>query len=264
MERLQRIIAHAGLASRRQAEQWILEGRVTVNGNRVRELGTRADAARDNISVNGRVLRPVSSRVYLAFHKPTGVITTMQDTEGRPSVAEYLRAGGHPRGVFPAGRLDFGTSGLLLLTNDGDLAFRLTHPRYGVRKTYEVKLSGMPSEVQLERLRSGIRLDDGITAPAGVRVLRRLKQKVWLQIELREGRNREIRRMVETVGHTVERLVRSHFGPIALGQLARGEIRPLTGDEVARLQRAVSLGSGPSTAAFQPGRAKGRATDGDR
>ena len=264
MERLQRIIAHAGLASRRQAEQWILEGRVTVNGNRVRELGTRADAARDSIRVNGRVLRSAESRVYLAFHKPAGVITTMRDTEGRPSVADYLRAGGHPSGVVPAGRLDYGTSGLLLLTNDGDLAFRLTHPRYGIHKTYEVKLSGMPSEAQLERLRRGIRLDDGVTTPADVRVLRRLKQKVWLKIELREGRNREIRRMVETVGHTVERLVRSHFGPIALGELARGEIRPLTGGEVTRLQRAVSLGSGPSTAAFQPGRAKGRATDGDR
>lgn len=241
MERLQRIIAHAGLASRRQAEQWILEGRITVNGRRVRELGTRADAARDSIRVNGRVLRPAASRIYLAFHKPAGVITTMRDTEGRPSVAEYLRAGGHPQGVVPAGRLDYATSGLLLLTNDGDLAHRLTHPRYGVPKTYEVKLSGMPSEAQLERLRRGVRLDDGVTAPADVRVLRRLKQKVWLQVELREGRNREIRRMVEAVGHTVERLVRSRFGPVALGQLGRGEMRPLTEAEVARLRRAVSL-----------------------
>ena len=241
MERLQRIIAHAGLASRRQAEQWILQGRITVNGRRVRELGTRADAARDSIRVDGRALRPAASRVHLAFHKPAGVITTMQDTEGRPSVAEYLRAGGHPSGVVPAGRLDYATSGLLLLTNDGELAYRLTHPRYGVPKTYEVKLSGMPSEAQLERLRRGVRLDDGVTAPADVRVLRRLKQKVWLQVELREGRNREIRRMVETVGHTVERLVRSRFGPIALGQLGRGEMRPLTGAEVGRLRRAVSL-----------------------
>lgn len=241
MERLQRIIAHAGLASRRQAEQWILEGRITVNGRRVRELGTRADATRDNICVDGRVLRPVESRVYLAFHKPAGVISTMKDTEGRPSVAEYLRAGGHPRGVVPAGRLDYATSGLLLLTNDGDLSYRLTHPRYGVPKTYEVKLSGMPSDAQLERLRRGVRLDDGVTAPADVKVLRRLKQKVWLQVELREGRNREIRRMVESVGHTVERLVRSHFGPIALGHLGRGEMRRLTGAELGRLRRAVSL-----------------------
>ena len=240
MERLQRIIAHAGLASRRQAEQWILEGRITVNGLRVRELGTRADAARDSIRVNGRVLRPALDRTYLAFHKPAGVITTMKDTEGRPTVAEYLRAAGHPQGVVPAGRLDYGTSGLLLLTNDGDLAYRLTHPRYGVRKTYEVKLSGMPSAAQLERLRGGVRLEDGVTGPAEVKVLRRLKQKVWLQVELREGRYREIRRMVEAVGHTVERLVRSRFGPIVLGRLARGEMRPLTEGEVARLKRAVS------------------------
>ncbi|MCY4442531.1 MAG: pseudouridine synthase [Deltaproteobacteria bacterium] len=241
MERLQRIIAHAGLASRRQAEEWILEGRITVNGHRIRELGTRADAAKDNIRVDGRTIRPAASRVCLAFHKPAGVITTMRDTEGRPSVADYLRAGGHPPGVVPAGRLDYGTSGLLLLTNDGDLAHRLTHPRYGVPKTYEVKLSGMPTEAQLDRLRRGVRLEDGATAPSDVRVLRRLKQKVWLRMELREGRNREIRRMVEAVGHTVERLVRSHFGPIALGQLERGEIRPLTEAEEKRLRRAVSL-----------------------
>lgn len=241
MERLQRIIAHAGLASRRQAEQWILEGRVTVNGRRVLELGTRADAAHDSIRVNGRALQPATSRVYLAFHKPAGVITTMRDTEGRPSVADYLRAGGHPHGVVPAGRLDYATSGLLLLTNDGDLAYRLTHPRYGVRKTYEVKLSGAPSEAQIERLRRGVKLEDGKTAPAEVRVLRRLKQKVWLAVELREGRYREIRRMVESVGHTVERLVRSRFGPVALGHLGRGEIRSLTEAEVARLKQEVAL-----------------------
>ncbi len=241
MERLQRIIAHAGLASRRQAEQWILAGRITVNGHRVHELGTRADAARDTIRVDGRVLRPAAPRVCLAFHKPAGVITTMRDTEGRPSVADYLRAGGHPPGVVPAGRLDYGTSGLLLLTNDGDLAYRLTHPRYGVRKTYEVKLSGMPTEAQLDRLRRGVRLGDGVTAPADVTVLRRLKQKVWLRVELREGRNREIRRMVDAVGHTVETLLRSRFGPIALGRLSRGEMRPLTESEEKRLRRAVAL-----------------------
>ena len=206
----------------------------------MRELGTRADAARDRIRVNGRVLQPPAPRVYLAFHKPAGVITTMRDTEGRPSVADYLRAGGHPAGVVPAGRLDYATSGLLLLTNDGDLAYRLTHPRYGVRKIYEVKLSGMPSEGQLDRLRRGVRLEDGVTAPAEVKLQRRLKQKVWLRVELREGRYREIRRMVETVGHTVERLVRSDFGPIALGDLGRGEMRPLTGKEVAQLKRATA------------------------
>ena len=241
MERLQRIIAHAGLASRRQAEQWIVEGRITVNGRRVRELGTRADAGRDRICVDGRVLRPAASKAYLAFHKPAGVITTMRDTEGRPSVADYLKAGGHPSGVVPAGRLDYATSGLLLLTNDGDLAYRLTHPRYGVPKTYEVKLSGMPSAAQLERLRRGVGLEDGVTAPAEVSVSRRLKQKVWLKVELREGRYREIRRMVEAVGHTVERLVRSRFGPVALGPLARGEMRPLSDGEVVRLKRAVNL-----------------------
>jgi len=253
VERLQRIIAHAGLASRRQAEEWILEGRITVNGHRIRELGTRADAAKDNIRVDGRTIRPAASRVCLAFHKPAGVITTMRDTEGRPAVADYLRFAGYSPGVVPAGRLDYATSGLLLLTNDGDLAHRLTHPRYGVPKTYEVKLSSMPSEVQLERLRHGVRLDDGVTAPAAVRVARRLKQKVWLRVELREGRNREIRRMVEAVGQTVERLVRVRFGPIALGTLESGAIRPLTGEEETRLRRAVGLAT-PETAAPRKGK----------
>lgn len=248
MERLQRIIAHAGLASRRQAEQWILEGRVTVNGERVREIGTKADAARDSIRVNGRMLRPAPARACLAFHKPAGVITTMRDTEGRPAVADYLRLAGYSPGVVPAGRLDFATSGLLLLTNDGDLAHRLTHPRYGVPKTYEVKLSAMPSEAQLERLRRGVRLEDGVTGPADIRVARRLKQKVWLRVELREGRNREIRRMVEAVGHTVERLVRVRFGPIALGTLESGAIRALTAEEETRLRRAVGLAVPETTA----------------
>lgn len=246
MERLQRIMARAGLASRRQAEQWIVQGRVSVNGHRVRELGTQADAARDSIRVDGRLLRPAASGVYLAFHKPGGVLTAMRDPEGRPTVADYLRGGGHPPGVVPAGRLDYGTSGLLLLSNDGDLVHRLTHPRHGVRKAYEVKLSGTPTEAQLERLRRGVRLDDGMTAPARVRVRKRLKRKAWLCIELREGRNRQVRRMVEAVGHTVERLVRSRFGPIALGALAPGTLRPLSREEVAALRRAAALPPAPA------------------
>lgn len=239
-------MARAGLASRREAEQWIVQGRVAVNGRRVRELGTQADPARDSIRVDGRLLRPAASGVYLAFHKPGGVLTTMRDTEGRPTVADYLRAGGHPPGVVPAGRLDYGTSGLLLLSNDGDLVHRLTHPRHGVRKVYEVKLSGTPTEEQLERLRRGVRLEDGVTAPARVRVLRRLKRKAWLCIELREGRNRQVRRMVEAVGHKVERLVRSRFGPIALGALAPGALRPLSGEEVTALRRAAAVPRAPA------------------
>ena len=246
MERLQRIMARAGLASRRQAEQWILQGRVSVNGRRVRELGTRADAARDSIRVDGRLLRPAASRVYLAFHKPGGVLTTLRDDQGRPTVADYLRAGGHPPGVVPAGRLDYGASGLLLLTNDGEMVHRLTHPRHGVRKAYDVKLGGTPTEAQLERLRRGVRLEDGMTAPARVRVRKRLKRKAWVCVEIREGRNRQVRRMAEAVGHTMERLVRTRIGPIALGALAPGTLRPLSGEEVAALRRAVAVPHAPA------------------
>ncbi len=241
MERLQKIIARAGLASRREAERWIVEGRIAVNGTVVRELGTQADPARDSIKVDGKRIRPAAAPLYYAFHKPPGVITTLNDPEHRPDLTPYLATLGEKKRIFPVGRLDYNTTGLLLLTNDGELALRLTHPRFGVKKLYRVKLSACPTEEDFARLRKGIRLDDGMTAPARGRVIDRLKKNAWVEIEVQEGRKREVRRMFEALGYFVEKLVRIRVGPIALGELALGAIRPLGAAEVAALKAAAGL-----------------------
>ncbi|HEX2228610.1 MAG TPA: pseudouridine synthase [Candidatus Binatia bacterium] len=241
MERLQKIVAHAGLASRREAERWIVEGRVTVNGAIVRELGTRADPAKDSIKVDGKRIKPAGAPLYFALHKPPGVVTTLDDPQGRPDLKPFLRSLGEKSRVYPVGRLDFNSSGLLLLTNDGELAQRLMHPRFGVVKIYHVKLSSCPTTEQLAALRKGIRLEDGITAPARARVLQRLKKNAWVEIELREGRKREVRRMFLALGFFVEKLVRVRVGAVALGQLAPGELRPLSISEVAQLKQSVGL-----------------------
>lgn len=241
MERLQKILAHAGLASRREAERWIAEGRITVNGSVVRKLGTQADPAKDSIKVDGKRIRPPAAPLYYAFHKPPGVITTLNDPDKRPDLTPFLRELGEKQRVFPVGRLDYNTAGLLLFTNDGELAQRLMHPRFGVKKLYQVKLSACPSEEELGRLRKGIRLDDGMTAPARVRVLEKLRKNAWVEIELHEGRKREVRRMFEALGYFVEKLIRVRMGTVALGKLAPGELRPLSKIEVASLKRAVGL-----------------------
>ena len=200
MERLQKILARAGLASRREAERWILEGRVSVNGTVVRKLGTQAEPSRDSIRVDGKRIKLAAAPVYLALNKPAGVITTLNDPQQRPDITQFLEPLGEKQRVFPVGRLDFNSSGLILLTNDGELAQRLMHPRFGVKKLYHVKLSACPTEIELGRLRNGIRLEDGMTAPARVRVLEKLKKNAWIEIELHEGRNREVRRMFEALG----------------------------------------------------------------
>ena len=240
MERLQKIIARAGLASRREAETWIQQGRVTVNGAVVAKLGSQADADKDKIKVDGKLIhRPALS--YLLFHKPPGLLTSMRDPEGRPDLGQWLETFGRKGRLFPVGRLDFNSSGLLLLTNDGPLAQRLTHPRYGVRKLYRVKVSGHPPESELERLRKGIRLEDGWTAPAKVRVVERLNKKAWIEVEIHEGRYREVRRMFETLGYFVEKLVRVRMGPLRLGSLGPGEYRPLSQQEISALKKAVGM-----------------------
>jgi len=240
MERLQKILARAGLASRREAEKWIEDGRVTVNGAVVKKLGSQADPARDKIKVNGKLIsRP--RQLYYLFHKPTGLITSIRDPQGRPSLGDWLESLGKRGRLFPVGRLDFNSSGLLVLTNDGELAQRLMHPRYGVRKGYRVKISACPAERELARLRKGIRLEDGITAPARVRVLQALKKNAWLEVEIGEGRYREVRRMFRALGYFVEKLIRVRLGPILLGALAPGEIRPLSVQEITALKKSVGL-----------------------
>ncbi|MCX8071831.1 MAG: rRNA pseudouridine synthase [Candidatus Binatia bacterium] len=236
---MQKILAQAGLASRRQAEQWIREGRVRVNGQVVTELGAKADPFTDRITVDRRRVVPVPELVYLAMHKPVGVVTTMSDPEGRPTVRNLLPK--LPARVYPVGRLDYHSSGLLLFTNDGEVALRLTHPRYGVVKVYQVKVKGVPSEATLAKLRRGVRLEDGVAQVESARVLRSSGTKTWLEIAIREGRRREIRRLCHAVGHDVEKLKRVAIGPISLGRLEPGESRLLNEREVRALRRAVGL-----------------------
>ncbi len=236
MERLQKILARAGLASRREAERWIQEGRVRVNGAVVTKLGSQADATKDKIKVDGKLIaRPALN--YFLFHKPPGLITSMGDPQGRPNLGDFLESLGRKGRVFPVGRLDFNSSGLLLLTNDGELAQKLAHPRYGVTKLYQVKISACPTQSELGRLRKGIHLEDGWTAPAKVRVVQVLRKKAWLEVEIHEGRYREVRRMFEALGYFVEKLTRVRMGPLRLGSLGPGEFRPLSPQEIAALKK---------------------------
>lgn len=209
-----------------------------MNGKTVRELGTKADPTRDRVTIDGRPVRPGRLR-YLAFHKPVGMVCSMADPEGRPSIGDVVRE--MREHVFPVGRLDWESSGLVLLTNDGDLAQRLTHPRYGVEKVYRVKVRGLPDEDALARLRRGVRLADGPTAPAEVVVERRLDRKMRLRVTVREGRNRLVRRMFEAIGTPVDRLSRESIGSLRLGSLRSGEVRELADGEVLALRRATRL-----------------------
>jgi len=241
MDRLQKIISRAGLASRREAERWIVDGRVSVNGSVIRKLGTQADPAKDSIKVDGKRIKPAVAPLYYAFHKPPGVITTLNDPEHRPDLTPYLARLGEKKRVFPVGRLDYNTTGLLLLTNDGDLALRLAHPRFGVKKLYHTKLSACPTEEDFARLRKGIRLDDGMSAPARARVIDKLKKNAWVEIEVHEGRKREVRRMFEALGYFVEKLIRVRVGSVSLGPLSQGELRPLSRSEIQSLKSEVGL-----------------------
>lgn len=240
MERLQKIIAAAGIASRRKAEQLISSGRVAVNGRTVTELGTKADPEQDHIRVDGKLLHGPQRQVYVLLNKPKGYVTTVTDPEGRPTVMSLLR--GIKARVYPVGRLDYASEGLLLLTNDGDLAQRLMKAASHVSKTYLVKVSGQPSEEALAKLRTSVSIetDQGRrvkTAPAKVRIIREATNP-WYEITLIEGRNRQIRRMFEQVGHHAEKIKRVRYGPLQL-DVPPGQYRQLTAQEVARLKSSI-------------------------
>ncbi len=238
--RLQKIISQAGLASRRAAEKLIAEGRVTVNGQTVREMGTKADPARDDIRVDGRRIKSAARLRYILLYKPAGYVTTRSDPQRRPTVIDLL--GGVREYVYPVGRLDYDTEGLLLLTNDGDLAARLTHPRHGVERTYEARVAGMPDDDALDRLRRGIPLDGRRTLPADASLLNRgRRDRVGvLSITIREGRNRQVRRMCEAVGHPVRKLIRVGIGPLSDQGLKAGRWRELTAQELRVLKQTAA------------------------
>jgi pseudouridine synthase len=241
-ERLNKVLARAGVASRRGSDELIAQGRVTVNGETVRELGTRVDPRVDVVRVDGRrVGAPPARHSYYMLNKPRGYVTTLSDPEGRPTVRDLL-TGVRPR-VFPVGRLDFHSEGLLLLTDDGDLAHGLTHPGRGVPKTYAVKVRGTPDGRALARLRRGIRLDGRPTLPARVRLTKRADNS-WLELIVVEGRQHLVRRMLAAVGHPVLKLKRTALDGLKLGRLPSGRLRPLTPDELARLRRATASREG--------------------
>lgn len=231
--RLQKVMADAGLASRRQAEVWIREGRVRVNGKVVTQLGTKVDPEKDHLVVDGRRLARTSRHAYYLFHKPKNVMVTRLDPEGRPMIYDYLQK--IPERVFPAGRLDFDSEGLLLLTNDGALTQQLTHPRTQIPKIYEVKIKGVPTPEQIQVLRRGVRLEEGMAFMAKVVLEKKMEKNSWLQITLTEGKRRQIRRMLQEVGLETLRLVRISIGPLRLGKLLPGRYRPLTPAEKTAL-----------------------------
>jgi 23S rRNA pseudouridine2605 synthase len=235
-ERLQKVLARLGFGSRRVCEELIADGRVTVNGT-VAELGRRVDVDTDVVAVDGAPVGIRPGLVYYVLNKPTGVITTADDPQGRPTVVQIVPS--EPR-VFPVGRLDADTEGLLLLTNDGDLTHRLTHPSFGVEKEYLASVKGSPSRGAIRRLREGIDLDDGVTAPARVTAV----DESLLRITIHEGRNRQVRRMCEAIGHPVTRLVRTRIGPLVDRRLKPGEWRELSREEVRTLEIAVGGQSG--------------------
>ena len=238
--RLQKVLAQAGIASRRAAEIMIEEGRIEVNGKLVTEQGRRVDPERDVIRVDGSRIPPPRRHIYAVLNKPRGVVCTMDDPEGRPTVAEYL--GQHSRErLFHVGRLDTDTEGMLLLTNDGDFAQRMMHPSYELTKTYVAEVEGFVDNATLKRIGKGIKLEDGWVNPDEVKLGIRTEQRTMVTLVIHEGRNRIVRRLFDAVGHPVRTLARTQIGPVRMGQLASGELRDLTRDELGALLDAVKL-----------------------
>jgi 23S rRNA pseudouridine2605 synthase len=245
LERVHKIIARAGVASRRQAEELMREGRVTVNGQLVEQPGAQADPDQDAIKVNGKLLQLGGSEArYLALFKPRRMLTSLDDPEGRPTVADLLRRHRIRGRVYPVGRLDWDADGLVLLTDDGELANRIMQPSSHLEKVYRVKVRGAPSEKDLERVRRGLVLEPGRrTRPAGVEVQETAGSNTWLKVTLVEGKQNQIKRMFARIGHPVRKLRRISIGPVRLGKLAPGEVRELTPREVDQLAAAAEKSS---------------------
>lgn len=263
VERIQKILARAGVAARRKAEDLIREGRVTVNGEVV-TLGAKADPERDAIKVDDRRIRPPRAHRYLLLNKPRGYLTAVSDPAGRPTVIDLVPPPLR-KALVPVGRLDFQTEGLLLLTDDGDFAQHLAHPRYGCRKTYEVKVKGVPEEPALDRLRTGIVLEGKRTAPCRIEPVRRAGPvreeggNSWFRVELAEGRTRQIREMFFRAGHPVQKLRRVAIGPLSDPTLALGALRELSEREIETLRRATARPKPPAATAARPARPRRRA-----
>jgi 23S rRNA pseudouridine2605 synthase len=246
-QRLNRYLARGGVASRRAADELIASGKVRVNGEPAPASGMVIDPERDRITVDGRLVRPPTTHRYVMLNKPLGVITTSKDESSRLTVLDVIgEEGRHGHRLFAVGRLDADSTGLLLLTDDGDLAFRLTHPRYKVDKEYEVIVAGVPASKDIKALREGVELDDGRTAPARVEVIRSTRGgrdfgRAELRVAISEGRHRQVRRMLNAVGHKVLGLRRTAFGPLRMGRLKPGGWRVLSPGELAALRRATSV-----------------------
>lgn len=243
-ERLQKILSQAGIASRRQSEQFIVEGRVTVNGKIVDELGSKADLERDHIKVDGHLIKPPKRQVYIVLNKPDSTVTTVSDPQGRTTVMELLR--GVKERVYPVGRLDYHSEGLLLLTNDGEIANAITSAATHLDKTYVVKVTGTLTHEQEEQFRRGLPISGKRTMPAGLKLLK-AGDNPWYEVKLHEGRNQQIRLMFKHLGFLVEKLRRVRIGPIEIGPIKPGQFRYLSEEEIGKLKRAVQRGkSGPA------------------
>ncbi|MGB9935556.1 pseudouridine synthase [Thermodesulfovibrio yellowstonii] len=234
LERLQKILSDYGIASRRHAEELIKEGRVTVNGQ-IAVIGQKADPEKDYIKVDGKLLIKPEPKVYYAFYKPRKVITALLDPQGRPTIKDFIK--GIKFRIYPVGRLDFDSEGLLLLTNDGELAYKVMHPSSQIEKTYMVKVDGIVEPETIEKLRKGIKIEGKLAVPVSVHLVKKLKANSWIKITLHEGRKRQIRKMLERVGHPVIRLIRIAIDGVKLGDLKPGQLRPLTKEEIEKLRR---------------------------
>jgi pseudouridine synthase len=238
VERLHKFLSQAGVASRRKCEELIAAGRVKVNGETVSLAGSKVDPEHDRVEVDGKPVALPKRHVYWLLNKPAGYVSTVRDPQGRPTVIDLVN---QAERLYPVGRLDLDSEGLLLLTDDGELTQRLTHPSYEHEREYQVLVEGRPTQNALQRLRAGVELEDGLTSAADVAVIRTDAGRTWLRLVIHEGRKRQLRRMCDAVGHPVRRVIRVRMGPLTLGDLRPGQHRPLTAQERTQLRKAVGL-----------------------